>query len=182
MIRFLAVSGSLRRGSSNTALLEAASSLLPPNVTVTFYDALASLPAFNPDDDVEPGPMAVKVWREALAQADAVLICSPEYAHGVPGVLKNALDWVVGSGELMDKPVALLNASVQSTFAHPQLAETLTVMSARVVSGASLTIPVARRGVDGATLAADTAVAEPLRAAIRALLEAIGEPPIPSGC
>ena len=182
MLRLLGLSGSLRQDSHNTNLLRAAAALLPQGVELEVYDGLRELPPYDADLDIQPAGEAVARLRDAIADADGLVIATPEFNGSTPGVLKNALDWVVGSGELMDKPVALLNASVQSTFAHPQLAETLTVMSARVVSGASLTIPVARRGVDGATLAADTAVAEPLRAAIRALLEAIGEPPIPSGC
>ena len=72
---------------------------------------LADVPPFNPDLDTDTAPVEVVRFRAALEACDAILICSPEYAHGVSGVLKNALDWVVGSGELMDKPIALINAS-----------------------------------------------------------------------
>ena len=169
-LTLLAVCGSLRAGSSNHALLAAAARLVPLHVSIVLYDELAALPAFSPDADVEPAPAAVARWRRALADADGVVISSPEYAHGVPGALKNALDWVVGSGEFMDKPVALLNPSPQSTFAHPQLAETLRTMSATVVPEASVTIAIPRRGVDGEGMASDPAVAEPLRAAMDALV------------
>jgi len=175
----LTISGSLRTGSSNTALLTAAALVAPPTVTVSPFDALATLPAFSPDlEESGPVPNAVADWRAALAAADAVLISSPEYAHGMPGVLKNALDWVVGSGELMDKPIALLNPSPHSTFAHPQLAETLTVMSARVVPDASITVAIQRRGATAAELTADPAVSEPLRAALAVLLDAIASGPV----
>jgi NAD(P)H-dependent FMN reductase len=178
VVRLLAVSGSLRSGSSNSALLQAAALLLADSAAVTFYDGLSTLPAFNPDDDVEPPHDAVARWRRALTDAEGVLLSSPEYAHGVPGAVKNALDWVVGSGELMDKPIALLNPSPQSTFAHPQLAETLTVMSARVVPDASITVAIPRRGATAAELTADPAVSEPLRAALAALLDAIAAGPV----
>jgi len=172
-VALLAICGSLRRGSSNHALLAAAARLLPVDVSIRFYDDLASLPAFNPDADGEPAHAAVAGWRRALAQADGVIISSPEYAHGVPGALKNALDWVVGSGELMDKPVALLNPSPTSTFAHPQLAETLRTMSAVVVPEASVTIAIPRRGATDRSIVADAAIEAALRAAIDALLRAV---------
>jgi chromate reductase len=109
-LRVVAISGSLRRSSSNTALVSAAARLAPESVDVSIYAELAELPPFNPDLDSDPAPAAVARFRAQLQTCDAVLISSPEYAHGVPGVLKNALDWVVGSGELVDKPIALINA------------------------------------------------------------------------
>jgi len=98
------------------------------------------VPAFNPDDDVEPAPDVVADFRHRLHESDAVLISTPEYAHGVPGALKNALNWIVGSGELVDKPIGLLNPSPRSTYAQASLKETLTVMSARLVDAASITL------------------------------------------
>jgi chromate reductase len=132
-LRFLAISGSLRAASSNTVLLRAAAALAPPHVFVEIYENLGEVPHFNPDLDGETAPFAVADLRARLRAADAVIICSPEYAHGVPGTLKNALDWIVRSGEFMDKPVALLNASPVSTRAHDSLAETLSVMMAQVM-------------------------------------------------
>lgn len=124
--------GSLRAESSNGRLLRAAVTLLPPSINVDHYDALASLPAFDPGLDAEPGP-AVLDFRRRLRAADAVLISTPEYAHGVPGSLKNALDWVVGSGELVDKPVAVIVASATvGAFAMKALVEVLRTMSAKV--------------------------------------------------
>lgn len=131
-MRILAVSGSLRASSSNTQVLRAAAMLAPAGCDVVEFDGLDALPHFNPDLEAEPPP-AVRAWTDALKRANAVLFCTPEYAHGVPGVLKNALDWVVGSGELMEKPCGVVNASPLSTFAHASLLETLTVMSARPV-------------------------------------------------
>src|SRR5262249_47022129 len=110
-VRVLAISGSLRSGSSNTILLRAAAELAPRGLCVILYGGLADLPHFNPDlDDEANPPPQVREFRDALRAADGLMICSPEYAHGVPGSLKNALDWVVGSGELSGKPVALINA------------------------------------------------------------------------
>src|SRR5690349_21363282 len=105
-MRILAISGSLREGSSNTAVLQAAAALAPLGVEIILYDGLGRLPHFNPDLDGENAVAPVAEWRARLQSADGVLISSPEYAHGVPGSLKNALDWVVGSGEFVNKPVA----------------------------------------------------------------------------
>lgn len=171
----LTVAGSLRTGSSNATLLAVAAQLAPAGMTVSSYAALAELPAFSPDldDGAAPVPAPVAHWRAALAAADMLLISSPEYAHGMPGALKNALDWVVGSGELVDKPVGLLNASAASRFAHPQLIEVLTVMNAAVVPEATVVLDIPRRGVDAAQLAADPLTALALRGVLTALLAAL---------
>jgi len=104
-------------------------------IDVQIYEGLGSLPHFNPDDDVEGAtpPPAVGELRTLLASAGGILISSPEYAHGVPGSLKNALDWLVSDGALVDKPVALINASpVGGEFARDSLVETLRTMNWRV--------------------------------------------------
>ena len=172
-MRILAISGSLRGASSNTALLRAATALAPESVEITLHGGLGDLPHFNPDLDVEPGPPAVLDFRARLQAADGVLISSPEYAHGVPGVLKNALDWVVGSGELVEKPVALINASPRATHGQASLTETLAVMSARLVPEASITVPLLGRKLDEAGMVADPEIGGALRAAIRAFARAI---------
>jgi len=168
-VTVLAISGSLRRASSNSALVGAVARLAPDTVEVSIYRELEALPPFNPDLDGDNAPAAVTRFRAALQAADAVLISSPEYAHGVPGVLKNALDWVVGSGELVDKPIALLNTSARATHAWASLAETLAVMSASVVLDASITVSLGGRTLDAAGIVADAAVATALRSAIHVL-------------
>ena len=112
-MRFLAISGSLRRTSINTAALEALARLAPEGVKVLVYRELATLPPFNPDDDIEdrPKPQPVETLRALVDASDALIIAAPEYAHGVPGALKNALDWLVASETFAGKPVALVNAS-----------------------------------------------------------------------
>src|SRR5882762_1143612 len=94
-LRVLALSGSLRAKSINTAVLSAVQSLAPAGLGVTLHRGLGDLPHFNPDLDTATPPAAVAAWREAVNAADVLLICTPEYAHGVPGALKNALDWLV---------------------------------------------------------------------------------------
>jgi len=129
-VKILAISGSLRSASKNTSLLRALAALDP---SIALYERIGELPHFNSDIDDAGAPQSVLDYREQLRDADLIVISSPEYAHGVPGVMKNALDWVVGSGELMEKPVVLINTSHASKFVCPQLSETLTVMSAKVV-------------------------------------------------
>ena len=172
MPSLLTVSGSLRAGSSNATLLAAAALVAPAGVVVTTYDALGELPAFNPDVEEGAGPLpnAVAQWRVAVAAADAVLISSPEYAHGIPGALKNALDWLVGGGEIVGKRVGLLSASAASRFAHPQLVEVLTVMSATLVPEATIVVDIPRRGATADQIAADPLVARVLKAAVVALV------------
>lgn len=121
-MRILAISGSLRIVSSNTALLRATSRLAPKRIEITVYAGRGDLPHFNPDlEGVEPA--SVIGFRSQIQASDGLLISSPEYAHGVPGMLKNALDWLVGSGELAGKPVALLNASPRSTYGQAVIAD-----------------------------------------------------------
>jgi len=167
-VRLLAISGSLRASSSNTVVLRAVSALAPPGVEVELYPGLASLPPFNPDLEESDLP-AVADFRARLNAADGVLIASPEYAHGVPGVLKNALDWVVGTGEFVGKPVALINPSPRSTYAQAQLGETLSVMMGVFVPGASVTLDLSSNRLDEASLLADPVVSAALRHALAAL-------------
>jgi chromate reductase, NAD(P)H dehydrogenase (quinone) len=166
-VKLLAISGSLRAVSSNTALLRAASLLAPDEVEITLYTGLGDLPHFNPDLEASEPP-AVTDLRTQIRMADGLLISSPEYAHGVPGVLKNALDWLVGGEELVGKPVALLNASPRATHAQESLAETVKTMSARLVPEASIAVPLLGKNLDEVGIAANPEMASALRAAIAA--------------
>src|SRR5262245_45183025 len=168
-IRVLAISGSLRSASSNTALVNAAAQLAPSGIEVAIYEDPDQLPRFNPDLDTGTPPTPVCAFRAALQSADAVLLSSPEYAHGVPGVLKNALDWVVGSGELVDKPVALVNASSRAPRAWSSLVETLSVMSARVIREASITVPLNGTGLDAERIASNPQLAGLVKSALQRL-------------
>lgn len=171
-MRILGISGSLRAVSSNTALLRAAAALAPAGVEITLYEGLGDLPHFNPDLEACEPP-AVTGLRERVRWADGLWISSPEYAHGVPGVLKNALDWLVGGEEFVDKPVALLNASPRSTHAQESLAEIVRTMSARLVTEASVAVPLLGRKLAAAGIAADPELAAILRAAIAAFARAL---------
>jgi chromate reductase len=168
-LKILAISGSLRAHSSNTEVLRAAASLSPRSVQVSLYSGIATLPPFNPDLDGEGAvpPEAVRDFRAQVGAADGVLISSPEYAHGVPGALKNALDWLVSGPEMLGKPVGLLNASPRSSFAQISLAETLRTMAAVLVAGASVEPPLGGRRLSAAEIVADPELASRLGMAVR---------------
>jgi chromate reductase len=172
----LAVSGSLRSASKNRALLEAAQLLSPPGTQITLDWSLATLPHFNPDldtlDERTLPPTAAR-WRETVGEADGVLISSPEYAHGIPGVLKNALDWLVSSTTFPGKPVALLGASAMSVYGPAQLREILTTMNARFVDEASIVVPVPGAAIDATAIAVDPELAQMLRSALATFVSAI---------
>ena len=164
------ISGSLRARSSNAALLRAVARITP----IHMYEGMGRLPHLNPDLDAEGSepPAEVRELRELLIAADAVVISCPEYAHGVPGSMKNLLDWLVSTGELVDKPVVLLNASpAGGDYAQQALLETLRTMNWRVVGEASLIEPFVRRKI--ADELEDEESLGTLRRAIDALLRAI---------
>ena len=173
MIQILGISGSLREKSSNTTLLRAAAKLASASgISINVYSGLGELPHFNPDlEGTEPS--SVIKFRQELQMCDGVLISSPEYAHGVPGVLKNALDWIVGSGELVDKPVALLNASPRSTYAQASLRETITVMSARLIEEASVTVPLLGKNLNETDIVSDQDMSNLVRMSLAAFAKAI---------
>lgn len=173
-MNILAISGSLRQVSSNTTLLRAACLLAPSGMNITLYNGLGDLPHFNPDLELEGNaPPSVSDLRARIREAEGVLICSPEYAHGVPGVLKNALDWLVGSGETVDKPFALLNASPHSTYAQASLAEILTTMAAVIVEEASVSVPLGGKNLDEAGILAHPEIGPVVQAALATFAQVI---------
>lgn len=174
MMKILAISGSLRAASINSALLRAAARLAPPDISIELYRELGDLPLFNPDiEATDPAPVAR--LRSNIIAADAVLIASPEYAHGVTGVLKNALDWMVGNESFVNKPVALLNASPMSIHAPASLKEIITVMSARIVDEASITVPLRGARLDEQGIVSNPNIAAALIGALRALQTAVSQ-------
>jgi chromate reductase, NAD(P)H dehydrogenase (quinone) len=144
VVKILAISGSLRANSSNTSLLRAIVRLSLDRVEMSIYPGIGDLPHFNPDLDDDRDLLTVENWRTQLRSADGILFCTPEYAHGIPGVLKNALDWIVSSGELMHKPTAVISASPApdgGEKANASLVQTLRVMMANIPAEAILCIP-----------------------------------------
>ncbi len=138
-VDLLLVSGSLQRSSTNRALLEVAAHCAEAFARVTWYTRLADIPHFNPDLTAADDLSSVAGWRTAVRDADGVLISTPEYAHSLPGSLKNALDWLVGSGELYGKPVGLMSAGTSGgQRALDALAQTLRAQGASVVAQLSV--------------------------------------------
>jgi chromate reductase len=146
----LLVSGSTRAASTNTAALRTVAAVAPDGVTPVLYEGLVGLPAFVPDD---PGTPEVAALREAIAEADAVLFCTPEYAGTLPGSLKNLIDWTVGSGELYEKTVAWLTVAQpgRGEGAVATLRTVLGYVNADIVDDACVRAPVGREtvGADG---------------------------------
>lgn len=174
-VRLLGISGSLRKQSTNTALLQAAGLVAPAGTEVAQYGGLGGLPLFNPDLDGEVVAASVADLRAQVTAADGLLISTPEYAHGLPGVLKNALDWLVGDVNFHGKPVALFNASRRTTYAQISIVETLATMSATLVADAFVTVSLLGSSIDARAIASDAQLADPIRSALATFVRAIEE-------
>jgi NAD(P)H-dependent FMN reductase len=172
-MKIVAISGSLRKGSSNTAVLRAAARLAPRKVEIVLFDGIAGLPFFNPDFDGDEVPAPVAAFRAVIGRADAILISSPEYARGVAGVMKNALDWLVASVEFPNKPVALINTSPRAIHALAALRLTLETMSARIVDEACITLPLFGTATGEDEIVASPELAGPLREALARFAAAV---------
>lgn len=133
----MAISGSLRENSSTQVVLNEVENMLASNITLEVFKGIGDLPHF---DGSEETPEAVRFFFGKLKDADGILICTPEYAFGVPGSLKNALDWTVGTMEMNQKPTALITASTGGERGHESMLHTLSALSARVDEGSSLLI------------------------------------------
>jgi len=172
-LNVLALCGSLRKASVNAALLRVAARLARPGADVEIADWLGRLPLYNPDlEDVideRELPRAVGALRMAVAAADAILVASPEYAHGVSGTIKNALDWLVSFEPFIHKPVAVINASPRAHLADAALRETLRTMNAALVVERSFELSLLGAHLDDAAMAASPDVAAVVDEAIEAL-------------
>jgi NAD(P)H-dependent FMN reductase len=178
-MRVLALSGSLRAQSLNTLLLQEAARLAPPGMEILRWEGLDALPHFSPERDLDPLPAPVSEVRGRIRAADALLVCTPEYIHAMPGALKNLLEWVVSSDACVGKPTAVWSVSPApegGARAQASLAHTLAVMSARVVPEASLCLTLARSTLDAAGRLADPAQVSFLQASLLALAAAVGAP------
>ena len=173
-VRVLAISGSLRRASTNRAALEALARLAPEGVKLLLYGDLAKLPPFNPDDDIEdnPKPGPVAALRALVDASDALVIAAPEYAHGLPGVLKNALDWLVTSETFAGKPTVLINTSPRAFHAQASLREILSTMAARLIPEAFAAISLTGKAVTADDVLADPACARRLMELLQTLIAA----------
>ena len=175
-MHILAISGSLRASSTSTALVRAAKKLVAEQIQITLYDRLAELPHFSPDLDGNIPNEAVAQLRKQIQEADGVLICTPEYAFGVPGSLKNGLDWTVSSGDFSGKPVAVVSSSSLwggGDKAQASLLLTLSALGAKVPDGGTLAIPNANKKLDASGELADAETIQALKSVLDALTQAI---------
>ena len=174
VIHILAISGSLKSTSANTGILRTIIKIVPKNVVVKIFDGLDKLPHFNPDSTVDIE--SVNNFREQLRLADGVIISTPEYAFGVPGVLKNALDWVVSSGELNEKPVVAISASPLYSGGDKALASlllTLTALGTHIDANSSLSIANVKSKMTGAGVCSDDETINALQLLINNLIVTI---------
>jgi chromate reductase len=167
----LLISGSLRDGSTNTALLRTAQAIDPDT---ELFAGMGDLPHFSPDDDGDDLAAPVADLRAAVGRVDAILVCTPEYAGALPGAFKNLLEWLVGGGEAYRKPIAWINVSGPAApsggaDAHDSLRKVVGYISMEIVEEACVRIPLTRDVVGDDGLIADMAVRERLAAALEAL-------------
>lgn len=169
-MHILGISGSLRNNSSNGSILHAAFALLPENLTFEMFDKLEQIPPFNPgagDNDV------IENFKKSVSRANGVIICTPEYAFGVPGILKNLLDWTVSTGEFNQKPVCAISASPLNSGGDKALASlllTLTALGAKMNERSSLSIPNVKMKLDDSGKITDKNTVEQLKSQITNLL------------
>jgi NAD(P)H-dependent FMN reductase len=173
-IRIVCLSGSLRKASYNTTLIKAVHRLAPPETEVSLFEDMAIMPLFNPDLEGQPVPV-VDGLRKALAGADGLLIASPEYAHGISGVLKNALDWLVSGEEFPYIPVALFNTSPRASHAQAALREVIRTMSGNIIEKASITVPLLGSHYTVEDIVSSPELSRTIVGAIHALRDAIIE-------
>lgn len=169
-MNILALCGSLRARSFSAGLLRAAGALAPIGVDFRIFDGHGRLPLFNPDLEADAPEPVSSLW-DAVTWADAIVIASPEYAHGVTGTMKNMLDWLVGHVPFAYKPVAVFNPSYQSHHADEALKETLRTMAADLVADACVRVPVIGSGVDPDGIAASAEFAATIRSALVAIVD-----------
>jgi NAD(P)H-dependent FMN reductase len=177
-MRVLAVSGSLRDKSTNGAVVRAAIRVAPAGMAVEPWKGVEGLPHFSPDLDGRSPPAPVVAWRAELTASDALVVSSPEYAHGIPGSLKNALDWIVASGELSGMPIALMNATPGTGGSHhmrDSLVEVLKTMDGWVVADAGVDITAARTKVDAAGELASASDDDAISRGLTRLADAVHE-------
>ncbi len=139
--KVVAISGSTRQMSINHSLIKAISDLSYASLDISIYDGIAKLPQFNPDNDGDSVAKEVAHFRQQLDNADGVIICTPEYAHGVPGTLKNAIDWTISSSQFPHKPTMLITASTGGNYGHKALMETLKAIEAKNIDNLQMVIP-----------------------------------------
>jgi NAD(P)H-dependent FMN reductase len=158
--KVVAICGSTRQNSSNHNLIKVIAELSAAHLDITVFNDIALLPQFNPDVDGETVATEVAEFRQLLDSADGILICTPEYAHGVPGSLKNAIDWTVSSSQFPQKPTLLITASTDGSFGHRALLETLKAIDAKNIDNLQMVIPFVKTKISMDQITDDKTLAE----------------------
>jgi len=171
-IKILAISGSLRPNSSNNIIIHYIAGLTPAHVQFHIFEGLGDIPAFNDSNDA---PAPVSNFRHLLANADAIFICTPEYAFGVPGALKNALDWTVSSGELDGKPLAIVTAATGGEKAHAAFLLIFKALSCKIPEGGALLIPFVRSKFNAQGEVSDPLTREAIKSVLYSLIGFVEE-------
>lgn len=173
--KILAICGSTRKDSSNLHILRAIEHLTAEYFEIDFFEDITTLPHFNPDDNNENVSAAVKDFRARIRNADGIIISTPEYAHGVPGSLKNAIDWTVSANEFSQKPTALITGASDGRFAHNALLETLRVIGAKNIEELNLLISFVRTKVNAQSEITDENTKAEVQLLVQKLLQVINE-------
>ncbi|MGH1539666.1 MAG: NADPH-dependent FMN reductase [Arenicella sp.] len=173
-IRLLAISGSLRKQSYNTALIHALSELAPEEILIDRYQELSKLPLYNPDLEDSNIPEIIKL-KKKVAQSDGLIIASPEYAHGITGALKNALDWLVSGEEFVYKPITLFNTSPRASHAQAALRDVLSTMSGNIIENASISVPLLGSQLNAAGIVSHPEISQALISSLKSFRSAILE-------
>ncbi|MEO8583873.1 MAG: NADPH-dependent FMN reductase [Flavitalea sp.] len=175
-LKIFALSGSTRQNSSNHNLIKAIGKLTTVLFAIDMFEGLAELPHFNPDKDGDAVDPKITSFRNRLREADAILICTPEYAVGVPGSLKNAIDWTVSSMEFSHKPVALITASTSGQFSHPSLMATLLIIESKITERSQLVIPAIKTKVNDEGIITDAPTLNKINELIASLIKMVRDP------
>jgi chromate reductase len=171
----LAISGSLRAHSTNLTIIENIAERFAGRIHVTIYQGLASLPHFNPDLERETPPAPVAELRRQIRESDGVLVCTPEYVFSIPGALKNALEWTVGTSDFAGKPTALITASSLGEKTHESLFLVLKTIEARITEETALLIPGARTKISAEGKLSDAPTIEAIELLIESFLQLIDD-------
>jgi chromate reductase len=169
-IKIFGISGSLRLNSSASAVLEVVAGLVPEYVEFKIFSGLGAIPAFNDSREI---PASVRGFINLISEADAIFFCIPEYALGVPGALKNALDWTVATTAFSGKPVALITAASGGEKAHEAFSLTLTALGTKISQDTKLLISFVRTKLNENGELNDTATSVAIRKVIHALIQAV---------
>lgn len=175
MKNILAISGSLRARSTNLTIIENIARMFAGQINVTIYDGLARLPAFNPDLESDALVPEVEDFRRRIRASDGVLICTPEYVFSIPGALKNALEWTVGTSDFAGKATVLITASSLGEKTHESLFLVLKTIEARITETTALLISGARTKVNSEGEITDAPTIEAINLLIESFLRTIDE-------